>query len=69
MRLLVASRNPKKLSELRRVLDAAAVGGVELVGLDQVPPYHEAPETEPDFEGNALAKARDGVAATGLAAP
>ncbi len=67
MRLLVASRNPKKLAELARILDAAQVHGVELVGLDAVPPYDEAPETAPDFEGNALAKAQDGAAATGMA--
>ncbi len=66
-RLLVASRNAKKLRELRRVLDEAGVAGVEVVGLDEVPPYAEAPETAPTFEGNALAKARDGAAATGLA--
>lgn len=67
MRLLVASRNPKKLAELARILDAAQVHGVELVGLDAVPPYDEALETAPDFEGNALAKAQDGAAATGMA--
>lgn len=66
-RLLVASRNPKKLAELRRVLDAAGVAGVTLVSLDEVPPYDEAPETAATFEENALAKARDGFAATGLA--
>ena len=54
MRLLVASRNAKKLDELQRILDAAGVAGVELVGLDEVAPYDEAPETAPDFEGNAL---------------
>ncbi|MFI6432130.1 RdgB/HAM1 family non-canonical purine NTP pyrophosphatase [Rhodococcus oryzae] len=66
VRLLVASRNAKKLKELRRVLEAAGVIGIELVGLDEVPPFQEAPETEASFEGNALAKARDGAAATGL---
>jgi len=65
--LLVASRNPKKLAELRRILDAAQVTGVALVGLDEVAPFEEAPETAATFEGNALAKARDGAAATGLA--
>lgn len=65
-KLLVASRNAKKLHELRRVLDAAGVSGVELVGLDEVPEFPEAPETGATFEENALAKARDGAAATGL---
>lgn len=66
VRVLVASRNAKKLRELRRVLDAAGVAGIDLVGLDEVPPYPEAPETGATFEENAAAKARDGAAATGL---
>lgn len=61
----MASRNPKKLAELRRVLDGAGVSGLTLVSLDQVPPFDEAPETGATFEENALAKARDGFAATG----
>jgi XTP/dITP diphosphohydrolase len=65
-RVLVASRNPKKLAELRRVLDAAAISGLTLVSLNDVPPFDEAPETGATFEDNALAKARDGFAATGL---
>jgi len=64
--LLVASRNAKKLAELRRVLDAAGVTGLELVSLDDVDPFDEAPETGATFEENAAAKARDGFAATGL---
>lgn len=64
--LLVASRNRKKLAELRRVLDGAGITGLELLTLDDVPPYEEAPETGATFEENAVAKARDGYAATGL---
>jgi XTP/dITP diphosphohydrolase len=63
---LLASRNAKKLAELRRVLDAAGLAGLRLVSLDDVPPFDEAPETGATFEENALAKARDGYAATGL---
>jgi XTP/dITP diphosphohydrolase len=48
------------------VLDAAALSGLTLVSLDDVPPYDEAPETGATFEDNALAKAREGFAATGL---
>ncbi|MFI8565380.1 RdgB/HAM1 family non-canonical purine NTP pyrophosphatase [Rhodococcus sp. NPDC078407] len=66
-KLLVASRNAKKLRELRRVLDAAGLAGIDLIGLDEVPPFPEAPETGATFEDNALAKARDGAAATGMA--
>jgi XTP/dITP diphosphohydrolase len=66
IRLLVASRNRKKLAELRRVLDAAALTRLTLVSLDDVLPFDEALETGATFEDNAWAKARDGFAATGL---
>jgi XTP/dITP diphosphohydrolase len=39
---------------------------VELLSLDDVPPFEEAPETGATFEENALAKARDAFAATGI---
>ncbi|MGW6730462.1 RdgB/HAM1 family non-canonical purine NTP pyrophosphatase [Nocardia sp. NPDC055029] len=65
-RVLVASRNAKKLKELRRILDEAGVAGIDLVSLADVPPYEEAPETGATFEENAIAKARDGAVATGL---
>ncbi|WP_156656360.1 RdgB/HAM1 family non-canonical purine NTP pyrophosphatase [Mycobacterium sp. 852002-51152_SCH6134967] len=66
--LLVASRNPKKLAELHRVLATAGVSGLTLLSLDDVPAFDEAPETGTTFEENALAKARDAHRATGLAA-
>ncbi|MFD0805150.1 RdgB/HAM1 family non-canonical purine NTP pyrophosphatase [Nocardioides caeni] len=68
MRLLVASRNAKKLEEMRRILaeHLPADSGLEVVGLDDVTPFEEPVEDEPTFEGNALLKARAGVAATGL---
>ena len=65
--LLVASRNRKKLAELRRVLDAAGISGLTLLSLDDVAPFDEAPETGATFEDNAVAKARDAFRATGLA--
>ena len=65
--LLVASHNRKKLAELRRVLDAAGISGLTLLSLDDVAPFDEAPETGATFEDNAVAKARDGFRATGLA--
>jgi XTP/dITP diphosphohydrolase len=64
---LVASRNPKKLAELRRVLDRAGLSMLTLVSLDDAPTFDETPETGATFEDNALAKARDAFAATGLA--
>lgn len=66
-RLLVASRNPKKLAELRRVLDGAGLSELTLVSLNDVPAFDEAPETGATFEDNALAKARDAFAASGVA--
>ncbi|GLC98527.1 non-canonical purine NTP pyrophosphatase [Mycobacterium kiyosense] len=62
----MASRNRKKLAELQRVLDAAGLSGMTLVSLDDVEPFDKAPETGATFEDNALAKARDAFAATGL---
>jgi XTP/dITP diphosphohydrolase len=63
--LVLASRNAKKLVELRRVLEPL-VPGLEVVGLDDVSPFDEPAETEPTFEGNALIKARACFEATGV---
>jgi XTP/dITP diphosphohydrolase len=65
-RVLLASRNPKKLAELSRIL-APALPGSQIVGLDDVAPYEEVPESGATFEENALIKAREGYAHTGLA--
>ncbi|SDD72743.1 RdgB/HAM1 family non-canonical purine NTP pyrophosphatase [Actinokineospora iranica] len=65
-RVLLATRNAKKLTELRRILAAANVSGVEIVGLADVPEFPDAPETGATFEENALAKARDAARETGL---
>ncbi len=64
--LVLATRNSKKLAELRRILDPLV--DVEVLGLDDLPPFAEAPETGATFAENALAKARDAAAATGVAA-
>jgi XTP/dITP diphosphohydrolase len=64
--LLVATRNPGKLAELRRMLDAARVAGVRVLGLADVPEFPEEPESGATFAENALAKARDAAKATGL---
>ncbi len=68
MKLLLASRNAGKLAELDRIVVAADLTGLQVVGLHDVPEFPEAPETGATFEENALAKARDAVAATGLPA-
>ena len=67
VRLLVASRNAKKLAELRRVLDSEGIVGIEPVGLNEVEEYAEEPEDGATFAENALIKARSGAVATGLA--
>ena len=64
-RVFLASRNAKKLAEMQRIL-AEHVPDIEVLGLDDVTPYDEPPETEATFEGNALIKAYAAVEATGL---
>jgi XTP/dITP diphosphohydrolase len=64
-RILLASRNAKKLAELRRIL-APALPDVEVIGLDDVPAYDEVPESGATFADNALIKAREGFRRTGL---
>jgi len=67
IRILLATRNTKKLVELRRILDEAlGSGAIELVGLGDLPDYPEAPETGLTFAENALLKAREAVRYTGL---
>jgi XTP/dITP diphosphohydrolase len=63
VKVLLATRNPGKLAELRRML---ADGPVEVLGLADVAEFPEAPETGATFAENALAKARAAAAATGL---
>ncbi|HBO53837.1 MAG TPA: non-canonical purine NTP pyrophosphatase, RdgB/HAM1 family [Janibacter terrae] len=66
-RVVLATHNPKKLVELRRIAGAEGTG-LEVLGLDDVGSYPEPDETEPTFEGNALIKARAAASATGLPA-
>jgi XTP/dITP diphosphohydrolase len=68
VKLLLASRNTGKIAELDRIVAAANLTDLQVLGLRDVPEYPEAPETGATFGENALAKARDAVAATGLAA-
>ncbi|MDX6374668.1 MAG: XTP/dITP diphosphohydrolase [Nocardioidaceae bacterium] len=64
-RVFLASRNAKKLAEMERIL-RKHMPSVEVLGLDDVAAYDEPVEDQPTFEGNALLKARAGLAATGL---
>jgi XTP/dITP diphosphohydrolase len=66
-RLIVATRNPDKLIELRRILDAGRVP-VDVSDLDEFPDMPEVAETGLTFTENALLKARAVAAYTGLAA-
>lgn len=68
MKVLLATRNAKKLTELRRITDAAVVGAFEIVGMSDVTTYPEVPESGLTFAENALIKAREGAAHTGLPA-
>ena len=65
MKVLVASRNAKKLEEMQRIL-REHLEAVEVLGLDDVVPNDEPVEDQPTFAGNALLKARAGVASSGL---
>ncbi len=64
--LVLATRNLQKLAELRRILEPAVE--VDVLGLDDLPPFEEAPETGATFADNALGKARDAATVTGLPA-
>ncbi|CAA9291058.1 MAG: Nucleoside 5-triphosphatase RdgB (dHAPTP, dITP, XTP-specific) [uncultured Corynebacteriales bacterium] len=66
MRLVLATRNVAKLAELRRIL--APLVSVEVVGLADLPEFPEVPETGATFAENALIKAREAAARTGLPA-
>jgi XTP/dITP diphosphohydrolase len=63
--VVVATRNRGKLREIAALLAGA---GLDLVTIDEVAPAAELREDEDTFEGNALAKARQAAAATGLPA-
>lgn len=63
--VFLASRNVKKLAEMQRIL-AEHAPDILVLGLDDVAPYDEPVEDQPDFAGNALLKAHAAVAATGL---
>ncbi len=66
-RVVLATRNAQKLTELQRMV-AADAPEVQVLGVVDVADYPEPAETERTFEGNALLKARACVAATGLPA-
>ncbi len=66
-RVVLATRNPHKVTELSRILVTTGVD-VSLVGLDAYPEMPEVAETGLTFADNALLKARAVAAFTGLPA-
>ncbi len=67
MKVVVATRNRGKLREILPLLAASGLD-MELVAIDELAPDAELREDALTFEGNALAKARQAAAATGLPA-
>ena len=67
MRVVVASRNRHKLGEIGVLLAKAGLPW-DLVSVDQVAPDCALLEEESTFEGNALSKARQAAAVSGLPA-
>lgn len=61
-RVLLATANQGKLAELRALLP----NSVAVLGLADVAAYRALPETGADFESNALIKARQAAAETGI---
>jgi XTP/dITP diphosphohydrolase len=77
VKIVLATRNPGKIVELRRILEefqgdvppgGDRPGGFEVMGLEEFPDAPDVPETELTFAGNALLKARAIAAHTGLPA-
>ena len=66
-RVVLATRNQHKVTELRRILDGAGLD-VELVGTEEFPDLPDVAETGTTFAANALLKAKDVATRTGLIA-
>ena len=66
-RVLLATGNAKKLTELRRIIADCGMD-LEVVSLKDIDPYPDPEESEWTFEGNALIKAREGMVHSGLPA-
>jgi XTP/dITP diphosphohydrolase len=67
-RIVLATRNAKKIAELERILAAAGLDDVELAGPALFAALPDIPETGLTFAENSLIKARAVAAATGLPA-
>ena len=67
-RIVLATRNAKKIAELERILAAAGLTDVELAGPELYASLPDIPETGLTFAENSLIKARAVASATGLPA-
>ena len=68
IRVVLASRNAKKIAEVRRILDQAGAP-IQLIGLSDLEvEVTDVPETGATFAENALIKAQSVVDQTGLPA-
>ena len=67
-KLLLATRNKGKVEEFKRILEQIAPGEIELIGLEAFPDLADVDETGSTFKENALLKAKEMAAATGIAA-
>lgn len=67
VKIVLATRNAKKVPEMRAILSEAGVEA-EVLALDSFPDAPEVPETEATFVGNARLKAKAIAAHTGLPA-
>jgi XTP/dITP diphosphohydrolase len=68
VKLVLATRNPGKIVEFRRILEQVHPRSIELVGLEQFPELKDVEETGETFLENALLKARTICQETGLPA-
>jgi XTP/dITP diphosphohydrolase len=68
MKLVLATRNPGKIREFRRILAELQPSSIDLVGLEHFAHVEDVEETGATFLENALLKARTIVRQTGFAA-
>jgi XTP/dITP diphosphohydrolase len=67
-RVVLATRNPGKVVEIRRIFAEVPELDIELIGLDVLTDIPDVDETGATFAENALLKARAAAVATGLPA-
>lgn len=67
-RLVLATRNQHKITELHRILAEVGLSGIEILGMEHFPGVADVAETGVTFAVNALLKAQTVAAATGLPA-